>query len=265
VWYDQILTPSLNWALAVVMGGCDLTEKSAGKGNGRMTKHELIDAYIQGRVGRRDFINRLTGMGISAAAAVAYAASFAPAAGASGGQTRNGYKVRFQDATNDEYGTPIGICQALDVLVGVSQRLIDRLSALTSLNRGLRNVLRRLQQRLELLQELQQTYCGTAYRSPAAVGATLLAQGTSSGEKQQRLDLIKYFDTVLGVYTYVVPTVDDAEHRTSLMSLAMALAREAENVRRILGEDASEDEMVRPISPDDAAAILDELDADQTA
>src|SRR5690348_8093370 len=114
---------------------CSMLKKGAGKERGVMTKHELIDAYIRGRVDRRDFINRLTGMGISAAAAVAYATSFAPAAGAAGGQTRNGYKVRFQDATNDEYGTPIGVCQALDVLIAVTQRLIDRLNSLTSLNR----------------------------------------------------------------------------------------------------------------------------------
>jgi hypothetical protein len=244
---------------------CSLTVKGAGKGNCGMTKHELIDAYIQGRVGRRDFINRLTGMGISAAAAVAYAASLAPAAGAAGRQTRNGYKVRFQNATDDEYGTPIGICEALDVLINVTDRLISFLDARKSLNRGLRNVLQRLEERLQLLQELQQTYCGTAYHRPTAVGATLLAQGNANGEKQQRLDLIKYFDTVLGVYTYLIPTVDDVEHRTSLMSLAMALAREDENVRRILGEDASEEELVRPISPDDAVEILDELDADRTA
>jgi hypothetical protein len=233
-----------------------------------MTKHELIDAYAKGRIGRRDFVNRLTGMGISAAAAVAYAANFAPMASAAGGQTQSGYKVRFQDAQfNDEYGTPIGVCQALDVLVQVVQRLIDRLNSMASLNRGLRNVLRRMRDRLSLLEDLQQTYCGTASGGSLraqGLAPAQFAQSDSKGEKQERLDLLTYIETVAGLYTYLVPTVDDIEARTSLMSVAMAISREAGAVREIIGEEQADDLVMRPIPPDEALQTLDRLDAGQT-
>ena len=64
-----------------------------------MTKLELIDAYAAGRIDRRDFVARLTGLGISAAAALAYAQSFAPSASAASSRGHNGYVVRMQDST----------------------------------------------------------------------------------------------------------------------------------------------------------------------
>src|SRR4029079_5900619 len=207
-----------------------------------MTKLELIDAYAAGRVDRRDFVARLTGFGISAAAALAYAQSFAPSASAASSRGRNGYVVRMQDSSSDnEYGAPIGICPALDVLIDVTQRMIDRLASMTSLNNGLRNVMNRMQQRLELLQELETTFCESASTGSLARGVvTRLAQNSNS-EKQAREDLITYAATVVCMYTSIVPTVDDIEHRTSLTSIAMAISHEVANIRRIVGEDMSEE------------------------
>lgn len=227
-----------------------------------MTKLELIDAYAAGRLDRRDFVARLTGLGISAAAALAYAQSFAPSASAATSRGSNGYVVRMQDASDNEYGTPVGICQALDVLIDVTQRMIDRLASMTSLNNGLRNVMNRMQQRLELLQELETTFCESASTGSLARGVvTRLAQNSNS-EKQAREDLITYAETVVCMYTYIVPTVDDIEHRTSLTSIAMAISHEVANIRRIVGEDMSEELMIEPISPDDGYAILDDLDSE---
>lgn len=227
-----------------------------------MTKLELIDAYAAGRLDRRDFVARLTGLGISAAAALAYAQSFAPSASAASSRGRNGYVVRMQDSASDnEYGTPVGICQALDVLIDVTQRMIDRLAAMTSLNKGLRNVMNRMQQRLELLQELETTFCESARTGSMAAGVvTRLAQNSNS-EKQAREDLVTYSETVASIYTYVVPTVDEIEHRTTLTSIAMAISHEVANIRRIIGEDMSEELMLEPMSPEDGYAILDELDS----
>jgi len=226
-----------------------------------MTKLELIDAYAAGRIDRRDFVARLTGLGISAAAALAYAQSFAPSASAATSRGRSGYVVRTQDS-DSEYGTPIGICEALDVVIDVSQRMIDRLASMTSLNNGLRNVMNRMQQRLELLQEMETTNCESASTGSLARGVvTRLAQNSNS-EKQQREDLVTYAETVACMYTYVVPTVDDIEQRTSLTSIAMAISHEVANIRRIVGEDMSEELMIQPISPDDGYAILDDLDSE---
>lgn len=232
-----------------------------------MTKHELVDAYIQGRIDRRDFIARLTGLGVSAAAAVAYAASFAPSAHAAAGRTKNGYVVRLQDTDfDDEYGAPIGACEALDVLIDVAERMNSRLGSLRSLNQGLRQVLQRFEDRLQLLQDLQEARCGTAGRRPsslAAFSSTLLSQNSNS-EKQERLDLLKYVDTIASLYAYIVPSVEEDDVRSSMMSAAMAIARDAEVVRRLIGEDPSDGLLQRPLSPEEAYEILDELDAEES-
>lgn len=51
-----------------------------------MSREELVEAYVDGRVGRRVFMKSLVALGVSAAAAVTYAdalsAAVAPTAGA---------------------------------------------------------------------------------------------------------------------------------------------------------------------------------------
>lgn len=47
-----------------------------------MPKHELVEAYLEGRLDRRDFVRRLTALGVSAGAATIYAASLSDSAAA---------------------------------------------------------------------------------------------------------------------------------------------------------------------------------------
>ena len=49
-----------------------------------MSKRELVEAYVDGRLGRRTFVKRLVAAGVSTAAATAYAAALAPRAHAQG-------------------------------------------------------------------------------------------------------------------------------------------------------------------------------------
>lgn len=44
-----------------------------------MSKQELVDSYLNGRISRRVFIRRLVGAGVSLAAAVTYAQTLSPA------------------------------------------------------------------------------------------------------------------------------------------------------------------------------------------
>src|SRR4029079_18938839 len=126
-------------------------------------------------------------------------------------------------------------------------------AAMTSLNNGLRNVMNRMQQGLELLQELETTNCESARTGSMAAGViTRLAQNSNS-EKQAREDLVTYAETIASIYTYVVPTVDKIEHRTTLNSIGMAISHEEPTIRRIIGEDMSEELMLEPISPDDGS------------
>ena len=49
-----------------------------------MSKNEIVTAYLNGRIDRRQFVKRLTAVGVSSAAAMAYAQSLASPATASG-------------------------------------------------------------------------------------------------------------------------------------------------------------------------------------
>lgn len=45
-----------------------------------MSKQELVEAYVEGRITRRVFVRRLVAAGVSLGAAVTYAAALAPRA-----------------------------------------------------------------------------------------------------------------------------------------------------------------------------------------
>lgn len=63
-----------------------------------MTKHEVVAAYLAGRIDRREFIRKLTLAGVSAGAAVAYAETLSRSAAAQGaGRGVRGYVTAFQD------------------------------------------------------------------------------------------------------------------------------------------------------------------------
>ena len=51
-----------------------------------MSKQELVEAYVEGRLTRRTFVRRLVAVGITLSAASAYAAALAPKAVAGGGE-----------------------------------------------------------------------------------------------------------------------------------------------------------------------------------
>lgn len=63
-----------------------------------MSKHEVVEAYLHGRIDRREFIRRLTVAGVSTAAAMAYAQSLSsPAAAAPAARGTHGFVSSFQD------------------------------------------------------------------------------------------------------------------------------------------------------------------------
>jgi hypothetical protein len=52
-----------------------------------VSRRQLVDAYVDGRISRRVFAKRLVATGVSAGAAASYAAALAPTASASGRET----------------------------------------------------------------------------------------------------------------------------------------------------------------------------------
>lgn len=68
-----------------------------------MSKHEVVEAYLHGRIDRREFVRRLTMAGVSTAAAVAYAQKLAtPAAAAPAARSAHGLTTSFQDYPVDD-------------------------------------------------------------------------------------------------------------------------------------------------------------------
>src|SRR5689334_12639130 len=62
----------------------------------RMSKHEVVEAYLRGQIDRREFIRRLTLAGVSSAAAVAYAQSLGSASAATA-PGKHGLVASYQD------------------------------------------------------------------------------------------------------------------------------------------------------------------------
>ena len=63
-----------------------------------MTRHEAVQAYLAGRIDRREFVRRLTVAGVSAAAALAYAQSLSsPTSAAPSSRGAHGFSARLQD------------------------------------------------------------------------------------------------------------------------------------------------------------------------
>lgn len=63
-----------------------------------MSKTEVVEAYVQGRIDRREFVRRLSLAGLSTAAAVAYAQALSDrAAAAPTGRAAHGLVASFQD------------------------------------------------------------------------------------------------------------------------------------------------------------------------
>jgi len=70
-----------------------------------MSKQEIVNAYLNGRISRREFIARLTGAGVSVAAASAYAISLSSPAAARGiGHSPGGYLQLNQEDNYDSDG-----------------------------------------------------------------------------------------------------------------------------------------------------------------
>jgi hypothetical protein len=69
-----------------------------------MSKQEIVDAFLNGRISRRDFVKRLTGAGVSVAAASAYALSLSSPAAARGTDRGSGYVRLNQAADYDSDG-----------------------------------------------------------------------------------------------------------------------------------------------------------------
>ena len=242
-----------------------------------MTRHEVIDAYVSGRIGRRDFMTRLTALGVSAGAATAYAFSLAPSAAASGAD-RHGFVVaRAQD--DGEYGGPIlgfpeTVGEAIEAAIAFTSSLSAALAAIldaysaedfdfaavvgATIIANLQEFSSQLDEQLSVLESTGSAGGGAA-KSARPLAVVNLAQAATAQEALTQL--AQRYSILDGYYAGAVPSLDDADARLTLMGIALVNAAQGAFVRTALDQAPSPSAFIEPITLDEAETQLDALDA----
>lgn len=218
-----------------------------------MTKHELIDAFVGGQIGRRDFVRRLTALGVSMGAALAYAQTLAPSAAASGGSPRpHGFVMRAQ-ADEGEYGTACTLTDDLEgvlALVGAEgsiAALLDAiLGAFDESDIPEIAVLEALQSDLtEQLDALDTLVGDLGGASPSAATA---AEEPSSADTALAA-LADALNSAVSLFVGVIPAIQDGETAQTLTTILAVLARYAGVVNTLAGDTPSSGPFEQPTCP----------------
>jgi hypothetical protein len=218
-----------------------------------MTKRDLIEAYIQGSVDRRGFVRRLSALGISAGAAVAYAQSLAPAASAAPGRNAAGFVVRAQ-TTDAEYGTACVLQNdgtGVSALLGAVQGLLATLAALDDFSagdfdNGVFDALGTIRdQQQEHLDALTAILGDLGQSTPAAPSA-----GTFASADAFLSALASALDGLVALYAGVTPAlIDSGEVRQTVTTLSLVAARQAAYVDDVAGNPPLPNAIVQPVCP----------------
>ena len=208
-----------------------------------MSKRELIDAFVRGDIDRRQFISRLTALGVSGGAAVAYAASLGQSASAGPARPVSGYAMRAQATDDEEYGGVIpDVAEGIAIAVAAIEQVISILSNISEFGPGLPD---EVAERITTILEQQQ--------GPLAALQGLTTEGASAparnvlGFQSQTFETAEEFLTAaagalqqLGqIYTALVPGMPDSavEARQTTMSVAAVATRHAALVALDAGQD----------------------------
>ncbi|MGH2562705.1 MAG: hypothetical protein ACRDJH_26905 [Thermomicrobiales bacterium] len=227
-----------------------------------MTKTELFDAYIRGRLERRHFVRGLTALGVSAGAAFAYARQLDPTAAAGPGRNAAGFVVRAQTG-DEEYGAACQLASDLDgVLAALSA--LDLVEAI--LARGLADFALALDE-LPPLDDLGLNTADVIRDTRAQVGeqigaiSTLVADlggtATTGAVTVQNFASVDSFLTALaGVLTAaaarfagIAPAVQNPETRQTLTSIAVVVGRHAGFANVLTGDPPAVTAFEQPTCP----------------
>jgi hypothetical protein len=240
-----------------------------------MTKSELIAAYVSGRIDRRDFVRRLTALGVSATAAAAYAQSLTPGASAAGvGRDPAGMRVRGRD---QEYGVGGEFGEITDV-INLQLQLIDiQLSILGGLE-NLKAAPLRLQGTDQLdpadvgqldtmrtqLQAHRDALAGLVEDFGASASVPSVPEFSYSTIDDMLSDLQLAQEAQLGIYAAVIPTITGtgpataSAHRT-FVQVSLVEGRHAAFVNRLLGDSAFPETFQPTATPDEVDGFLSGL------
>jgi hypothetical protein len=235
-----------------------------------MTKSELVDAYVRGDLDRRHFISKLTAVGVSATAAVAYAGSLGQSVAASPSRTSAGFIARAQ-AADDEYGTAIIIVNFLAILEEILASLDDILDSfdgfLDAFDVGdfvdggfdetdfdiIADARAQIDEQIDALVAVLQSLFGTS--EPSAAIKAFRSQRTSSlgqtsGTMQEQLvELANQLNRQVGVYAAVIPAVENGEQRQLMTNIGLVTARHAALISYLAGINPIPSAFETPIDP----------------
>jgi len=238
-----------------------------------MTKHEVINDYISGRIGRRDFMTRLTALGVSAGAALAYAQTFIMDTSAAGSRPA-GHSVDMAQYGGPILGFPETVGEAIEAAIsflsGLSAALQAILDAFDAEDFGfaavtgptiitnLQEFSNQLDEQLSVLESTGNAVSGAA-KSARPLSVVNLAQAATAQEALTQL--AQRYAILDGYYAGAVPSLDDADARLTLMGVALVNAAQGAFVRTALDQAPSPSAFIEPITLDEAEAQLDALDA----
>jgi hypothetical protein len=223
-----------------------------------MTKRDLIDAYVAGRLGRRDFMCGLTALGISAGAAAAYAHQLGPTSvSAAPGRNAAGFVVRAQ--ADEEYATA---CQLDSDAAGAEAAYAALADAQAVLESGIADFSGDLPNLDELgldAAEILETMSSQLEEQLAAI-ETLISDlggtpGTApTGETYDSVDaflaaLSGAANAAASLLAGIAPAVENGEARQTLTAIAVAAAKNAGFANILNGDPPSDSAFVQPTCP----------------
>lgn len=210
-----------------------------------MTKRETIDAFIRGDIDRRTFIGRLTTLGVSTGAAVAYATSFGSSALAAPASSQSGFVTLGQD--DGDYGGPIDpgpLDNVVEILTGVFEDILALFDGFADFlpddfGQGIFDGLQNLQNQLETQFDSLGSLPGFGAAATRGYSQrSRLAAVQPSGDPQAFLETVATsLDLLTGAFGAVVPGLDDATARQTMMNIAMVSGRHASFANMAAGKN----------------------------
>ena len=216
-----------------------------------MTKQETLDAFARGDIDRRSFITRLSVLGVSAGAAVAYATAMAPNAFARTTRNDAGFLISANSAqTDEEYGTACTFAsdeEALGALLDASTNVRSILAGLGDFTAddfapGVYDLLTTIaSQQDEHADALASLTGGTAEIPEAA------AAGGSADDLLAALS--EALTGLVSTYAAVGPALQDGEARQTVTNIGLSVAAQAALASVAAGNDPLAESFPLPVCP----------------